>query len=220
MILKAGVRSKQNFAYHSIREAILNGTLLPNERLIISKLAAELGVSEIPVREALSRLESEGFAAKASQGMVVSAVSVEEIARLLEIRVELEGLAIKWATDRIAAQEYDALWQLIQDMEAAFRSDDIARFGIIDKQFHSFIYAKCGDEFLLRTIMHAWTHSERSRAMFKTKPWYAETSLHEHRAILDALRDRQPLAAQELLKNHKRKYFNLYIEQLNSLNAR
>jgi DNA-binding GntR family transcriptional regulator len=116
-----GFRSKQEFAYSAIREAIVNGELRPKERLVIANLAEGLGISEIPTREALKRLEAEGYAIMTSNGMVVSSVSPEEFVDLLEVRIEFEGIAIRRAAKRIDESGLLELKKLRSQMESAMK---------------------------------------------------------------------------------------------------
>jgi DNA-binding GntR family transcriptional regulator len=211
-----GFRSKQEFAYSAIREAIVNGELKPKERLVISTLADGLGISEIPTREALKRLEAEGYATMTSNGMVVSSVSSEELADLLEIRIELEGMAIRRAASRIDEEGLLELKKLYSQMLRAIEKKDMSEFSLIDKEFHSTIYMYCGVDILVKTIMDAWSHSERGRAIFHLAPWRTEFSMKEHQVILEALEKKDALKAEEVLKRHKRQTFDLYISKLRS----
>jgi DNA-binding GntR family transcriptional regulator len=211
-----GFRSKQEFAYSAIREAIVNGELKPKERLVISTLADGLGISEIPTREALKRLEAEGYATMTSNGMVVSSVSSEELADLLEIRIELEGMAIRRAASRIDEEGLLELKKLYSQMLMAIEKNDMSEFSLIDKEFHSTIYMYCGVDILIKTIMDAWSHSERGRAIFHLAPWRTEFSMKEHQVILEALEKKDALKAEEVLKRHKRQTFDLYISKLRS----
>jgi len=211
-----GFRSKQEFAYSAIREAIVNGELKPKERLVISTLADGLGISEIPTREALKRLEAEGYATMTSNGMVVSSVSSEELADLLEIRIELEGMAIRRAASRIDEEGLLELKKLYSQMLMAIEKNDMSEFSLIDKEFHSTIYMYCGVDILIKTIMDAWSHSERGRAIFHLAPWRTEFSMKEHQVILEALEKKDAVKAEEVLKRHKRQTFDLYISKLRS----
>jgi DNA-binding GntR family transcriptional regulator len=211
-----GFRSKQEFAYSAIREAIVNGELKPKERLVISTLADGLGISEIPTREALKRLEAEGYATMTSNGMVVSSVSPEELADLLEIRIELEGMAIRRAASRIDEEGLLELKKLYSQMLRAIEKKDMSEFSLIDKEFHSTIYMYCGVDILIKTIMDAWSLSERGRAIFHLAPWRTEFSMKEHQVILEALEKKDALKAEEVLKRHKRQTFDLYISKLRS----
>jgi DNA-binding GntR family transcriptional regulator len=211
-----GFRSKQEFAYSAIREAIVNGELKPKERLVISTLADGLGISEIPTREALKRLEAEGYATMTSNGMIVSSVSPEELADLLEIRIELEGIAIRRAASRIDENGLHELKRLYGQMVRAVEQNDMSEFSLIDKEFHVTVYMYCGVDILTKTIMDAWSHSERGRAIFHLAPWRTEFSMKEHQVILEALEKKDAIKAEEVLKQHKRQTFDLYISKLRS----
>jgi len=214
MQLRAKYRSKQELAYQAIREAIVTGELKPNERLIISNIADELGISDIPVREALKRLQTEGYVTNSSNGMVVSSVSPEEFVDLLEIRVELEGLAIRRAASNIDEKGLRKLKEIFDEMEKAAELHDMSKFSSLDKEFHNTIYSYCGVDLLIKTISDAWTHSERGRAIFHIEPKRTAFSMKEHKEIIEALERRDAKTAEELLKKHKKCAFELFISKL------
>jgi DNA-binding GntR family transcriptional regulator len=209
-----GFKTKQEFAYDAIREAIVTGELAPDERLIISNLAVDLGVSEIPVREALKRLHAEGLIVNCNQGFSVSPISSEDFVELLGVRLELEGMAIRRSTEKIDNKGLEEIEMLLQNMEEANRIKDSATYGRLDKELHSLLPSFCGVDVLIKAIHDAWNHSERARSIFRIMPWRAETSLKEHWEIFAAMKNRQAQLAEKLLISHKKQAFDLFIEQL------
>lgn len=206
-------RTKQDYAYEMIREAIVTGELAPNERLIISTLAAELGVSEIPVREAMKRLDSEGLIISCGHGFAVSSISMEEFAELLGVRLELEGMAIRRAAEKVDASGLQEIETMLLRMEEANHQRDAETYGRLDKELHSLILSFCRVEVLLKAIHDAWNHSERGRAIFRIMPWRAETSLKEHWEIFEAMKRHDAKKTEELLVQHKKCAFELFIQQ-------
>ena len=98
-------RSKQEIAYNMIRESIVTGEFTPGQKLIISSLATNLSMSEIPIREALKILESEQLITRYGQSLRVAAISVKETMELLSVRLELESMAIRRAVRILTPKE-------------------------------------------------------------------------------------------------------------------
>ena len=207
-------RTKQDYAYETIREAIVTGEMAPGERLIISNIASELGVSEIPVREALKRLQTEGLITRSGYGFAVASISLEDFVELLGVRLELEGMAIRRSTERIGDQELKEIENLLTGMEEANRLKDSTMYGRLDKELHTLLLSFCGVDVLKKAIHDASAQSERARAIFRIMPFRAETSLKEHWEIFEAIKQRNAKLAEELLIKHKRQAFDLFIQQV------
>lgn len=87
--------------YEHLREQLLNGEIAPPEHLIEAKIAKELGTSRTPVREALHSLELEGLIESIPRvGYVVKPISEEEVEEICEIRMAIEGVAVRWAMEK------------------------------------------------------------------------------------------------------------------------
>ena len=206
-------RTKQDYAYETIREAIVTGEMAPNERLIISNLSDDLGVSEIPIREAMKRLQAEGLIINCGYGFAVSSISIEEFVELLGVRLELEGMAIRRSTEKIDAAGLEDVKKLLLSMEEANQQKNSETYGRLDKELHSLILSFCAVDVLLKAIHDAWSHTERGRAIFRIMPWRAETSLKEHWEIFEAMKRHNSKRAEKLLIKHKKYAFELFIQQ-------
>lgn len=88
-------KTKQEIAYDKIKDAIIKCVIAPGEPLIIRSLAVMLNISESPVREALKRLISENFVIKQNSNLYAAPISAEEFMAMLEVRLDLEKIAIK-----------------------------------------------------------------------------------------------------------------------------
>ena len=206
-------RTKQDYAYETIREAIVTGEMAPNERLIISNLSNDLGISEIPIREAMKRLHAEGLIINCGYGFAVSSISIEEFVELLGVRLELEGMAIRRSTEKIDAEGLKDIEKLLLRMEESNQQKDSETYGRLDKELHSLIHSFCAVDVLLKSIHDAWSHTERGRAIFRIMPWRAETSLKEHWEIFEVMKQHNSKQAEKLLIKHKKQAFELFIQQ-------
>jgi len=113
-------RTKQEFVYRTLREAIIRCELPPGERLVIDDLARRLAVSAIPVREALQLLQSEGLAVNVPHvGATVAPISRESIVEVFTVMEGLEIVATRSAAQRAAAADLDALGSIVEAMDGA-----------------------------------------------------------------------------------------------------
>jgi DNA-binding GntR family transcriptional regulator len=175
-----------------IREAIIRGNLEPNERLAEPALAAELGVSRSPVREALMRLESDGLVRReANRGFYVWRPSVTDVDEILDLRVMMEVLAAELVVDKLVDEDFESLEDIIERQKQAIEVKGLLRLTRADRRFHAFFVEKAGNSRLLEMwnqIMGQWEVLIFYRAeYFSTVP---QTVLTDHRNILDALKSK------------------------------
>src|SRR5579862_1129054 len=147
-------------AFSYLREAVLKGTLRPNQRIHQVTLAQQLGMSLVPIREALRKLEAEGFVRiMPHRGVYVSAISRDEMEDVFAIRLAIEGMATKLAVLRITDQEVEKLAELISKMEVALHSSDHLELLDLNQRFHFTLYEASGREYLCSLISHLWQKS-------------------------------------------------------------
>lgn len=183
-----------------LRDAITSGALRPGERLNQAELAKRLGVSRMPVREALRRLEAEGLVTlQPYRGAVVAAPSAHELREIYEIRIALEGLALRLAVPRMAADT-------LARMEATLRRmDDEADSGTwlaLNAHFHDLLYADSERALLLEHIANLRNKSDRFLKLFAARRDRTAHAQEEHWEILRACRERDAAAACRRLQAH------------------
>jgi len=188
----------------SLREAILNGYFEPGEKLDQDLIAEELGVSRTPVREALKRLESEGFVeVRPHYGAFIAEVSRQDIREIYEIRRLLESEVMRQVTPLISESVLDELESSIAETQAQFDAGDITKHFASDVYFHETIVNFVENK-LLKEVLDGLTNRVsmvRRFAQSKPGPHLLE-SFREHRAILQAMRQRDPEQAAELMRHH------------------
>ena len=131
----------RDIIFTTLREAIIMGELKPGERLMEVQLAQKMGVSRTPVREAIRKLELEGFVIMIPRkGAHVAKLSVKDIMDVLEVRASLDGLATSLAAERIAESELKELRQVQSQFDSYVEKDNLQ--GVIKKdvEFHDVIY--------------------------------------------------------------------------------
>jgi DNA-binding GntR family transcriptional regulator len=123
--------------YQKLRQALLDGTLAPGTKLSVPALAAQLGVSRSPVREAVLRLIQEGLAVEvARRGAVVRRLSAADLIPVYEVREVLEGLAARLAAQRCTAPDASELAETMRAHESAVAEGDLQRHVALDMEFH------------------------------------------------------------------------------------
>jgi len=170
----------------AIRERILGGQLPGGLPLRQARLAAEFGVSRIPVREALSRLEAEGLVRREHhRGCVVASLSIDELRESLEIRKILESAALRMATPRMTTADCDQAAAVL-DRYATSTSAD--RWSELNLEFHLALYRPARMPRLLRMIEELVRGTDRYLRVSVSALLGRDRPLREHRDILDAAR--------------------------------
>lgn len=174
-----------------VRQAILDGVLPAGTRIDQRRLAAELQVSLVPVREALKVLAGEGFVQIIPRrGAFVTETSLEDMEDLYFTRAIIEGQAAYHAAENLTDAHLSDLDRLYDLMDLALRAHDYDGFSQHNRAFHMTIYHACGSRYLSDMIHTLWELAERYRYRYLFLKDQADKIQAEHRAILDACRAR------------------------------
>ena len=147
--LRTGLLSDQ--VYERLRQAIIDGELAPNTRLVESELARRYGISQAPVRDAIRQLGHEGLVSYvARRGSYVAEISPDDAARAREIRVVLEGIAARDLAANWTTEAADALHEEVDRMRAAAKSRSQAKLRQADMAFHRRLCSLSGDTLVQR----------------------------------------------------------------------
>jgi DNA-binding GntR family transcriptional regulator len=150
------IQSTQDSVVKAIQSAIFNGELKLGQRIMEEELAETFQISRATVREALRRLEQVGLVQiKPRRGTFVTRLTLVEVERTCRLRAVLEGLAARYACERLTDENWRAVKQLVDDMKAAAKSSDLTAFLNLDRTFHEFIWTLAGDdqlEYILRFL--------------------------------------------------------------------
>lgn len=186
-----------------LRNQIFDGTLQPGDRIVESRLARELGISQTPVREALRELEQMGLVVSyPNRGSSVRRVEPRDAGEMYTLRAHLEVLAIDLALPRLTADDLATLDTLIDDMIQAAHDDDPERLTELDTAFHEFILTCSDNRLLLQTWQGIsplnWTMMTVIRLRDRNLVELAE----RHRPIVDALRAGNQQLAEQVIREH------------------
>ncbi|MFN2226931.1 MAG: GntR family transcriptional regulator [Anaerolineae bacterium] len=195
--------SLKDRAYRAIKQAILTLSLEPGTALVESDLAAQLGISKTPVRDALQELEREGFVTRvAFKGTYVTDLTARDVSEIFQLRAVLEGLAARLATPAFTGEELAQLTRNLDDAEAALAAGDLALCSEKSRLLHQAIIDRADNERLRQIIGNLDDHVQRLRIMSDRITGRLGISLQEHRRILEALRGRNPAAAEGAIRDH------------------
>ncbi|TQV82303.1 GntR family transcriptional regulator [Denitrobaculum tricleocarpae] len=182
-----------------LREDIVSGRLQAGSVLRQQLLAERFGVSRMPIREALYRLEAEGFISfTPNKGAMVAPVSAADLQEIYEMRVAAETLALRLALPELTNAQIGRAEDLQEKMESA----PVADFGRLNAAFHTTLYQPCARPRLLAHIENLSNAADRYLRMTVSTLDYAKVSHGEHRALLDACWRRDEMAAIESLTRH------------------
>lgn len=197
-------KTKNEAVYEKLREAIIQGVLKPGQKLVISSLSKEFGCSEIPIREAIRRLESNELINLVPHvGATVSKIDEKEVTEIYLIRIELESLAARLATPHLTTADFQFIEKKLQEMELAIRHRDYEKFGVLNKDFHLRIYQAAPYPFLYKMIVDLWERVQRTQSVFALVPKRARASIKEHKKILSALKSKNRDLVGGLMREQK-----------------
>jgi len=196
-------RSLTKLLVEELKTAMITGKLAPGERLSEEKLAASLKVSRIPLREALRRLEMEGYVTfLPNHEVAVSKPTMEELEDYYAIASVLEGLAARLAVERAQPEELSRLRELHQLLREAYQERDLGRYFEANSNFHHFIAEIAGNERLYRLIDQMRREIKKTRIFSLHLPQRLDYSMREHDQILDAFLKQNPELAEATIVRH------------------
>ncbi len=194
-------RSLREQVYDHLRAAILCGSLAPGSPIIEADIAATLGASRTPVREALRRLETEGMLEpRGNRGSVVRELHLDEVVCIFEIREGLESLAARRASRRMTKRDYTELERLIKRM-ARF-VDDPGEMERLDTAFHDFILAHADGHRLKRMLGDLRSDIQPWRVIALSTSERRRATISEHAAIVRAMRSGDEAAVVQATAHH------------------
>lgn len=205
--------------YATLRRMILDAELQPGAYVLHEDLAARLGVSRTPVREALIRLEQEGLIEiKPRHGMRVVPVSIDDMREIYELLTGLESLAAELTARRgLAPEQLAELQAAVDRMDEALDRNDLDRWAEADARFHRLLVAYAGNRRLEAMVASVLDQSRRARRLtlrLRPKP---VASNADHRAVVEAIRTGDWRTAKRVHEKHRRENGDMLIELLRNL---
>lgn len=190
-------------AYSYIKSRILEGTYKPSEKLVESQLAKTIGVSRNTLKNALVILEKENLIEiEKNKGAKVKSFSLDEIKNYLEIREGLEGIIIKSAALTISEDTISELESIVIKMEELIKQNELDEYSKMNRVFHDIIYKASKNQQAVNLVL--MIKAQLTRFHFRTilVPGRTESSMQEHKEILEALKNHDSEKAEVAIKKH------------------
>ena len=186
--------SKLERVYGVIRERILNGEYGPGHRLVIDSLAGELGVSALPIREAIRRLEAEGLVLyRVNAGATVATADPAQFGEGMAVLAVLEGYATALTAPLLTTRDFAELEAATDRMQECMEHLDVLGFGQANRDFHAIVYARCPNAALVKSLRDAAQRLDHvRRTVFTHIPYRGVQSIAEHRELIRMLRAGKP----------------------------
>lgn len=211
--------TKSGAAYEVLRDSIMRGVLRPRERLKTAELAEQLGVSMIPVREALKQLMADGLVSNIPHvGAMVSHLPIREFREIIPVRAALAGLAAHLAVERIGNAELAEIeCSERQAREQALRVEPHTLW-LVNLEFHRLIWQAAGNGVLRQSVEAIAEKTRRFQVVYGMLPPRGLADLEEHEAMLELLRGRDAVAAEQAMRRHLETSLSEEVEHLAKLN--
>ena len=194
-------RSRADFVYESLRDAISDGRIAGGERVREEEVARNLGVSRTPVREALQRLQQRGILILGpGRGLVVAQLGHEQVVELYAMREILEGSAARFAARHATTAEIATLYQLQEQLRTA-EGDDMLHI-TLNRRFHQAIYEAAHNRYLMQTLESLHDSFALLRSSTFRLPHRQRNSDEERHRIIAAIEKRDPELAEKEAREH------------------
>jgi len=207
MALVSNYRTMQEIVYDTIKERVLQGKYSSGVRLVAKDLADEFGVSRMPVREALQRLEAATglITLIPHRGAVVNSRSEEDIIEVFHMRAVLEGLAARLACPNMSSGQVEKLARINAKFQEHGQEISGEKFQELNRDFHGGIWAATHAPRLVATLKLLYDASSGYRYISINIPGRFKEVVREHRSIVAALRKRDAGEAERMVNEHYRK---------------
>lgn len=180
--------TKTEFVYRTIRKDILDGNLQPGQRLRLSEIAGRYEISEMPVREALRKLQHDGLVEfEDHRGATVSDLGLERIVEIIAVRTHLEVYAMCEAMPRHTPESLRQLDALLARMK---KTRNPGQYSELNRRFHKLMSEPCPNAFLKAEIETLWNKvwRTRSESIFQLLPSRLDEATREHERMVEAMR--------------------------------
>lgn len=185
---------KKQEAYQFIKDNILSGNYGPGYRIVIDRVAKELKLSIIPVREAIQQLQADGLIENIPySGAVVKQVDEVDYQEATYVMLVLEAAATALAADSLTGDDLADLERINSEMREALGNLDYELVGALNVKFHAAIHDKCGNSYLIERLQQVWQRiSQVRRANIAFAPQRASASIDEHGQLIVLLKEKAP----------------------------
>lgn len=208
-------KSLTELAIEGLREAIVTGQFRLGEPLSEIQLAASMGTSKTPVREALAQLRLEGLVTVVPQsGTFVFTLSSTEVIKLCEFRFILEIAALKLAYQLNRDEFVNSLHIIVENMSSARQSGDRTKYLRLDTEFHEQLFNYCNNQYLSDAYSLIGGKIAALRTHLSLLPNHTQLSFNEHFEFVDSLDNKDLESAKIIIEKHIRRIKDAYVENI------
>lgn len=195
--------TKQAPVVDVIREAITRGDFAPNQRLVEAELSEQFDASRAVVRNALVQLTTERLVERIqNRGARVRAVSLEEAIEITEVRMVVEGLCAARAAEHATEEDKAELREIGEQMRAAVSGGDVWGYSELNKRLHSLVLRVSGQQTAGEVLGRLRGQNVRHQFRLAMHPGRPAVSLPQHLAIIEAICEADPAAAEQAMREH------------------
>jgi DNA-binding GntR family transcriptional regulator len=208
-------RSKKEIVYEELRKAIIRGDYSPGSRLVIDQLAVELGVSQIPIREAIHQLEADGLVTiEPYTGATVTELSADFIFEVFALLESMEIISSRQACQSMTDEQLETMARHIKQMDASVGVPE--QWAQENKELHLYICAWTGMALVKNIMQKVLAHWDRLRLHYLKDVSGAriEEAQREHWQILEAFRSRDPDEVERVIRAHNQSARMSYVQHL------
>ena len=212
--------SLTEIALQEIRTAIIEGTLPLGSAISEGQLAASLGISKTPVREALAQLRMEGLVTIVPQsGTFVFTLSATEVVEICELRQTLEAAALRLALERNRSRLIEGLAEVCAGMDKVRAAGDEPAYLRLDSAFHEQFFANCGNRYFAEAYARIVPKVAALRTHLAIRPDHTRMSYEEHKQILHAIQRKRDKELIPILDKHIERTRSAYTRNIEDIAA-
>lgn len=212
---EVGRKTLVDLATRALRDELLSGRLPSGSRIHLGETARRLGMSPIPVREALRTLATEGLVVSLPhRGYRVPEARLSDLEDTYRLRLVLDPMAVELAVPKLTPEHLERASRALSELGAGLRAGDWDRVRVANRDFHFAIYEAADAPWLLKLISMLWENSERYQRVASPGRGTARQRINEHRRILDAVRWQDASKAATLTYEHLHRTYTMARERL------
>ena len=206
-------KSKVDIIHENLLGDIAKGIYRANDRLVIREIAKQMNVSDIPVREAIRRLESQGYVrVVANQGAVVCGINQDDLVAIFQVKGMIEAYASRISADYLKSEDIKYLRVLNKKCKAACEQGNDKEYAKFNTQLHLEIYNKIPSTMLYNMIVDLYQKWNITKSVFLVVPNRMEESYQEHEEIINLLEEKRYDEIEQHVCKHKLRSGNRWLE--------
>lgn len=208
--------AKSEQAYQYLRDNIQSGRFTPGFRLILATIGTELGMSVVPVREAVRRLEAEGLVTfEPNVGAFVKIVEENQYVHAINALAVMEGAATAQSAPYLSQEALDQAQAVNETMRHTLENLDARTFAVLNHQFHTILMSGCANDRLMELVDAEWTRlGNLQDSGFLLVPARARQSVREHAAIIELIRNEAPVGEiEQVVRDHRAAKADAYLDR-------